>query len=120
MYDFDGDYETVYTGETDVTKSGTIDTYRGSTHLPQWEGRCGYVQGSSDGTKFPSHIKENDTLSFFRKSMCRAKTLVSASRLLKNKLKLIVIYRLKLTKLSRMDFLPMYTISKTMQTTMDI
>lgn len=77
MYDFDGDYETVYTGEDDMTKSGLIDTYRGSTHIPQWDGYCGNVRGSSDGTKFPSNIKDNDTLLFFRKSMCRAKTLVS-------------------------------------------
>lgn len=77
MYDFDGDYETVYTGEKDVTRSGILDTYRGSTHIPQWDGVCGNVRGASDGTKFSSHIGANDTLLFFRKSMCRAQPLVS-------------------------------------------
>lgn len=77
MYDFEGDYETVYTGENLVTNSGLIDTYRGSTHIPQWEGVCGNIRGSSDGTKFPTGVHPNDTLLFFRKSLCRAKPLVS-------------------------------------------
>ncbi|XP_022903927.2 scavenger receptor class B member 1-like isoform X1 [Onthophagus taurus] len=73
MYHFDGDYETVYTGKNDVTKAGLIDTYCGSTHIPQWEGYCGDIQYSSDGTKFESHLDSNRTLKFFRKSLCRAK-----------------------------------------------
>lgn len=77
MYDFDGDYETVYTGEDDVRKAGLIDTYRGSTQLPQWKDRCGNINKASDGTKFPSYIKPDDQLLFFRKSMCRAQNLVS-------------------------------------------
>lgn len=77
MYDFDGDYETVYTGETDVSKAGLIDTYRGSTKLPQWEQPCGNIEFASDGTKFPAQIGPDDELKFFRKSMCRAKPLVS-------------------------------------------
>lgn len=77
MYDFDGDYETVYTGETDVSKAGLIDTYRGSTKLPQWELPCGNIEFASDGTKFPAQIGPDDELKFFRKSMCRAKPLVS-------------------------------------------
>ncbi|XP_063922321.1 scavenger receptor class B member 1-like isoform X5 [Zophobas morio] len=76
MYDFEGDYETVYTGEDDVRKSGLLDTYRGSTKIPQWDNPCGNIRGASDGTKFPGFIQPNDTLLFFRKSMCRAKTLV--------------------------------------------
>lgn len=77
MYDFDGDYETVYTGEDDVSKAGLIETYRGSTKLPQWEEPCGNIQYASDGTKFPGGIQPEDELKFFRKSMCRAKPLVS-------------------------------------------
>ncbi|KAJ3618817.1 hypothetical protein MTP99_005626 [Tenebrio molitor] len=76
MYEFEGDYETIYTGEKDVTKTGLIDTYRGSSKIPQWDNPCGNVRGASDGTKFPGLIKPNDTLLFFRKSMCRAKSLV--------------------------------------------
>lgn len=77
MYNFEGDYETVYTGGDDVRRAGLIDTYRGSTQLPQWKDKCGHINGASDGTKFPSYIHPDDELRFFRKSMCRAQTLVS-------------------------------------------
>lgn len=78
MYDFSGDFETFFTGETDITKSGLYDTFRGSTDLQQWEGKhCSNIQDASDGTKFKSFIKENETLLFFRKSMCRPQRLVS-------------------------------------------
>lgn len=76
MYDFDGDYETVYTGEKDVKKTGLIDTYNGDVNLPQWTGKCANVNGASDGTKFPSFIEANDTLLFFRKSLCRSAKMV--------------------------------------------
>lgn len=77
MYDFDGDYETFYTGETDRRMSGLYDTFRGSTNLPQWNGdHCSLIQGASDGTKFKSFLNDNDTLLFFRKSMCRPQRLV--------------------------------------------
>lgn len=72
MYDFEGDYETVYTGENDVRITGLIDKYNGDTNLPQWHGRCANVRGASDGTKFPSYIEPNDTLLFYRKSLCRS------------------------------------------------
>ncbi|XP_021934461.1 scavenger receptor class B member 1-like isoform X2 [Zootermopsis nevadensis] len=73
MYDFDGDFSTVYTGETDVRKSGLIDTYRGSPLLPHWKGEhCSNVRGASDATKFPSLLQPNDTVYFYRKSVCRA------------------------------------------------
>lgn len=77
MYDFDGDFETVHTGETDEKISGLIDTYKGSKYLKQWkEPHCSDINMASDGTKFQSFIEPNDTLLFFRKSMCRAQTLV--------------------------------------------
>ncbi|XP_046741790.1 scavenger receptor class B member 1-like isoform X1 [Diprion similis] len=72
MYDFEGDIETVYTGETDVSKAGLIDTYNYGTDLPQWTGRCANVQGASDGTKFRGYLEPNQTLHFFRKSLCRS------------------------------------------------
>ncbi|XP_037041969.1 scavenger receptor class B member 1 isoform X2 [Bradysia coprophila] len=76
MYDFDGDFETIYTGETDSSISGLIDTYKGSENLKQWKGpHCSNINMASDGTKFKSFIEPNDTLRFFRKSMCRAQTL---------------------------------------------
>lgn len=76
MYDFDGDYETVYTGETDVRLSGLIEKYNGDVNLPQWTGKCANVNGSSDGAKFPGYIQKNDSVLFFRKSLCRSANMV--------------------------------------------
>lgn len=76
MYDFDGDYVTVYTGETDVHLTGLIEKYNGDVNLPQWTGKCANVNGASDGVKFRSYIQPNDTVLFFRKSLCRSATMV--------------------------------------------
>lgn len=76
MYDFDGDYVTVYTGETDVRRTGLIEKYNGNVNLPQWTGKCANVNGASDGVKYPSYIEPNDTILFFRKSLCRAAPMV--------------------------------------------
>lgn len=78
MYDFSGDFETFFTGETDSAKAGLYDTFRGSKNLPQWKGEhCSNIQDASDGTKFNSFLHGNETLKFFRKSMCRPQRLVS-------------------------------------------
>lgn len=78
MYDFNGDYETFFTGEQFPQKSGLYDTYKGSQHLPQWEeDYCSNVTGASDGTKFESFLEPNDTVKFFRKSLCRPINMVS-------------------------------------------
>lgn len=79
MYDFEGDVETVYTGADDVRRTGLIDKYNGNVDLPQWSGKCANVQGASDGAKFPSYIEPNDTLLFFRKSLCRSAHMVSVA-----------------------------------------
>ncbi|XP_070154251.1 scavenger receptor class B member 1 isoform X1 [Polyergus mexicanus] len=76
MYDFDGDFETIFTGETDLRTTGLIDTYNGDVNLPQWTGKCANVHGASDGVKFPSYIEPNDTLLFFRKSLCRSERMI--------------------------------------------
>lgn len=76
MYDFDGDFETIFTGETDIRLAGLIDKYNGDVNLPHWTGKCANVQGASDGVKFPSYIMPNDTLLFFRKSLCRSERMV--------------------------------------------
>uniref|UniRef100_A0A1A9UH44 Uncharacterized protein n=1 Tax=Glossina austeni TaxID=7395 RepID=A0A1A9UH44_GLOAU len=79
MYDFDSDYETFYTGRNDPSLSGLYATYRGNTDLPNWpEKHCSNIETASDGSKFRSFIKPNDTLKFFRKSMCRPIHLVRA------------------------------------------
>lgn len=84
MYDFEGDFETIYTGEIDSRLSGLIDKYNGNSDLPQWAGKCANVNGASDGTKFRSYIQPNDTLLFFRKSLCRSIKLVISVRLLQS------------------------------------
>lgn len=77
MYDFEGDFATFFSGETDPSSAGLYDTYKGSTNLTQWKGsHCSNIQGASDGTKFKSFIRENETLLFFRKNMCRPQRLV--------------------------------------------
>ncbi|XP_030747481.1 scavenger receptor class B member 1-like isoform X2 [Sitophilus oryzae] len=91
MYEFRGDYETVFTGtKHGLSNIGLIDTYNGATKIPQWDSPCGDISGSSDGTKFPGSIKPNDTLLFFRKSMCRAKELVRINETRVNGLKAYV------------------------------
>ncbi|OAD56141.1 Scavenger receptor class B member 1 [Eufriesea mexicana] len=72
MYDFDGDYVTVYTGKNDIHRTGLIEKFNGNVNLPQWTGKCANVNGASDGAKFPSFIQPNDTILFFRKSLCRS------------------------------------------------
>ncbi|XP_050664665.1 scavenger receptor class B member 1-like isoform X2 [Leptidea sinapis] len=85
MYDFNGDYETIYTGQKDQALSGLIDTYRGSTELSQWqEKHCSNVHLASDGAKFRSGLSKNDSLLFFRKSMCRAAPLYPVKDGVKN------------------------------------
>ncbi|XP_075149222.1 scavenger receptor class B member 1 isoform X2 [Haematobia irritans] len=72
MMDFNKDYETFHTGVPDPRISGLYATYRGSSNLPQWEGEhCSNIDKASDGVKFPSFLQPNDTIKFFRKSMCR-------------------------------------------------
>ncbi|XP_013146636.1 PREDICTED: scavenger receptor class B member 1-like isoform X2 [Papilio polytes] len=88
MYDFEGDYETVYTGADDVTRSGLIATYRGAARLPQWRGEhCAGVRGASDGTKFQSGVSANQTILFYRKSLCRAAPLIPVAEGTKGGLK---------------------------------
>ncbi|CAH2056127.1 unnamed protein product, partial [Iphiclides podalirius] len=88
MYDFNGDFETIFTGTDDVTNSGLIDTYRGSTDLPQWDGKyCSNVQYASDGTKFKSGVTFNQSILFYRKSLCRAAPLIPVEKGVRSGLK---------------------------------
>ncbi|XP_050587850.1 scavenger receptor class B member 1-like isoform X1 [Bombus affinis] len=75
MYDFEGDYINVYTGEKDIRRTGLIEKYNGDVNLPQWTGKCANVKGASDGAKYANYIEPNDTVLFFRKSLCRSATM---------------------------------------------
>ncbi|KAG7295692.1 hypothetical protein JYU34_021976 [Plutella xylostella] len=88
MYDFNGDYETIFTGAGDISNAGLIDTYKGSTDLPQWDGKhCSNVQYASDGTKFKGGVGKNESVLFFRKNLCRAAPLVPVAEGVKSGLK---------------------------------
>ncbi|XP_065358409.1 scavenger receptor class B member 1 isoform X1 [Calliphora vicina] len=72
MYDFDNDFETFHTGVPDPSISGLYATFMGKKDLSHWKGdHCSNIEMASDGVKFPSFIQPNDSLKFFRKSMCR-------------------------------------------------
>ncbi|XP_065172223.1 scavenger receptor class B member 1-like isoform X3 [Atheta coriaria] len=90
MYNFEGDYETVYTGANDINAAGLIETYNGAPQMPQWEGRCGNIANSSDGTKFRSNIQPNETQKFFRKSVCRPQTLMMTNHTIQSGLEAFV------------------------------
>lgn len=79
MYDFENDYINVYTGENDIRQTGLIEKFNGNVNLPQWTGKCANVKGASDGSKFANYIKPNDTILFFRKSLCRSALMVSCA-----------------------------------------
>ncbi|XP_050061505.1 scavenger receptor class B member 1-like isoform X2 [Aphis gossypii] len=82
MYDFTGDSATVFTGRSDISKSGTIDNYNRRPYLPQWPSSpCNKVSGASDGTKFPSESEGTEVM-FFRKSLCRSIPMVKTSELM--------------------------------------
>lgn len=77
MYDLKSDVFTAYTGETDLHLTGTFATYNRLPYLAQWPSApCNKIDGASDGVKFQSNIKPNETLWFFRKSMGRALPMV--------------------------------------------
>ncbi|XP_046808275.1 scavenger receptor class B member 1 isoform X3 [Lucilia cuprina] len=72
MYDFDNDFETFHTGVPNANVSGLYATYMGKKDLTHWKGdHCSNIEMASDGVKFPSFIQPNDSIKFFRKSMCR-------------------------------------------------
>lgn len=75
-YDFKGDVSTTFSGELNTDLTGQIDTYNHLPYLPQWEPPCNRLQLTSDGMKFPNNIKPNQTLMFYRKSICRTIPLV--------------------------------------------
>ncbi|XP_058820858.1 scavenger receptor class B member 1 isoform X3 [Topomyia yanbarensis] len=50
MYDFDEDFETIYTGSYDASMSGLYESYLGTSKLKQWKGdHCSNIQNASDG-----------------------------------------------------------------------
>ncbi|XP_074026803.1 platelet glycoprotein 4 isoform X1 [Leptinotarsa decemlineata] len=49
-----------------------IDNYDGSKFLPFRAGKCeDTVQGSSEGVSYPQNLRKNDTIRYFRKTLCK-------------------------------------------------
>ncbi|XP_050688443.1 lysosome membrane protein 2-like [Eriocheir sinensis] len=62
----------VYTGEYDMTKYATINTYNYKNKLHYWKtDSCNKVQGS-DGSSFPPEVVRDTTLYMFNENLCRS------------------------------------------------
>lgn len=62
----------VYTGEYDMTKYATINTYNYKNKLHYWKtDSCNKVQGS-DGSSFPPDVTRDTTLYMFNENLCRS------------------------------------------------
>ncbi|XP_071450574.1 scavenger receptor class B member 1-like [Hetaerina americana] len=72
MYDFGDDTVTTFTGETDLKTAGLIERYNGLTHMPQWKSEpCNTVTYTHDGSKYPNFVSRNETMTLYRKPLCR-------------------------------------------------
>ncbi|KAF5284247.1 hypothetical protein FQR65_LT00247 [Abscondita terminalis] len=74
MYNKNGtskDNVTVFTGASDITKFGLIDTFNGETHLTHWTNEQCNSLSASDGSIFPPGMTKNTTLYIFDKDLCR-------------------------------------------------
>ncbi|KAK4878126.1 hypothetical protein RN001_010632 [Aquatica leii] len=74
MYNKNGtskDNVTVFTGASDITRFGLIDTFNGETHLPHWLNEQCNSLSASDGSIFPPSITHNSTLYIYDKDLCR-------------------------------------------------
>lgn len=72
---YDG-YYTVYNGEMDISKVGTIDRWRGYRSLPYWNDKyCDMINGT-DASAFAPFVDKKRPLYFFSSDICRS---VSAS-----------------------------------------
>ncbi|XP_077301238.1 scavenger receptor class B member 1-like [Arctopsyche grandis] len=61
----------MFTGATDITKYGLVDSFNGIDHLAHYTAEaCSRIDGS-DGSIFPPHITKNTTLHIFDKDICR-------------------------------------------------
>jgi len=67
----DGLY-TVFTGKNDVSKTGHIDKYNGTTLLPYWTSHIANMVNGSDGTVFPPFVSQEDKMYTFNSDMCRS------------------------------------------------
>ncbi|KAF4530435.1 hypothetical protein B566_EDAN018406, partial [Ephemera danica] len=58
-----------------------VYSYNGRTHLPYWgdSDKCNRIDGASDCSKFANRIGPNDTVTIYRKPICRPMTLERVS-----------------------------------------
>ncbi|XP_070610765.1 platelet glycoprotein 4 isoform X1 [Erythrolamprus reginae] len=67
---FDGPYR-IYTGEDDISKVGTIQSYKNKSTVDYWESYCAMVNGT-DASSFHPFVKRNEELKFFSSDICRS------------------------------------------------
>lgn len=73
---------TVYIGPTyDNSKFFGIDKYDGSEHLSGFGDKCQLkVVNSSEGLSYPQFLTKNDTLKYWRKTLCKVGELLYTSK----------------------------------------
>ncbi|KAH3855176.1 hypothetical protein DPMN_097738, partial [Dreissena polymorpha] len=67
----DGVY-TVFTGETDIMKLGTIDKYNGSSYLNFWSTVWANMINGTDGTLGPPYLPKDTVTHVFSSDICRS------------------------------------------------
>lgn len=73
------DEVTVYIGPENVKKFFTMDKFHGSDRFNYWPDEiCDSVKTATEGVIYPQFLTRNDSLSYFRKTMCRITPVVYA------------------------------------------
>ncbi|XP_049766991.1 scavenger receptor class B member 1-like [Schistocerca cancellata] len=66
------DNVTVFIGPENARRFFTMDQFHGSPRFGYWSGeKCDAVAGATEGVVYPQYLTKNDTLKYFRKTICR-------------------------------------------------
>ncbi|XP_068081088.1 scavenger receptor class B member 1 isoform X2 [Anabrus simplex] len=66
------DEVTVYIGPQNGRRFFNMDRFHGSPRFGYWsDERCDAVQGATEGVSYPQFLTRNDSLLYFRKTICR-------------------------------------------------
>lgn len=93
------DNVTVYIGPTfDHSKFFQIDKYDGSEYLTGFGNKCPQkIVNSTEGLSYPQYLTKNDTLRYWRKTLCRVGELIYASKYKKSYAKYEFAYKYLVT-----------------------
>lgn len=71
---------TVYIGPENARRFFTMNQFHGSPRFGYWSGeKCDTVEGATEGVVYPQYLTRNDTLKYFRKSICRVNPIYYAA-----------------------------------------